>query len=471
MDSLKFLITSESKSQASEQVQTAVMNRIKDYPGRAKKNMHTVRVRVPMSVAMVLKHEPCLISLSVEGFYDRDIDSMKFAAKMEKFLGKGREEELVCVCVKMSRAMYAQLVQQTFRAPKVYPELPSRDHREEYAEAELGLKIACGMEMMYQQRKRDGVEGKGSTWEAFRQSLEKSGYFQGLLPGSSEHQRLMQNAQEYFRNTSLHSKASDLMSAPVRRIDEILALPYSVDEFKGQEFPPSDDDSWLYNGEEELNSALMERQKEMELYDLKHKSKGKEKKGQDTGSNADEFDPSDVAKSMRAFVDMVSSFEGAEAPEDRNKEVNFDVDQFFKEMESVMKRPGEADNSNIEEGSSSDLDFDDSDESDGVESAEDNDDEEDAFVQSYSDAMNEQLKATTLQKSFVRANEQIPKKDEGTSHAAEDMDEDFSPVDVDVNLVKSLLDSFSSQQGLPGPASNLLGLMGVQFPQDAKKGK
>jgi hypothetical protein len=60
---------------------------------------------------------------------------------------------------------------------------------------------------------------------------------------------------------------------------------------------------------------------------------------------------------------------------------------------------------------------------------------------------------------------------QGTSHAAEDMDEDFSPVDVDVNLVKSLLDSFSSQQGLPGPASNLLGLMGVQFPQDAKKGK
>jgi hypothetical protein len=60
---------------------------------------------------------------------------------------------------------------------------------------------------------------------------------------------------------------------------------------------------------------------------------------------------------------------------------------------------------------------------------------------------------------------------QGTSHAAEDMDNDFSPVDVDVNLLKSLLDSFSSQQGLPGPASNLLGLMGVQFPQDTKKSK
>lgn len=48
-------------------------------------------------------------------------------------------------------------------------------------------------------------------------------------------------------------------------------------------------------------------------------------------------------------------------------------------------------------------------------------------------------------------------------------EEDFSPVDVDVNLVKSLLDSFSSQEGLPGPASNLLGLMGLQLPQDSTK--
>ena len=47
----------------------------------------------------------------------------------------------------------------------------------------------------------------------------------------------------------------------------------------------------------------------------------------------------------------------------------------------------------------------------------------------------------------------------------------LSRVDVDVNLVKSFLDSFSSQQGLPGPASNLLGLVGVQLPRDDKKGK
>lgn len=158
------------------------------------------------SLAQVLKYEPGLISLAVEGFYDRDIDSMKYAAKMERFLPNGSGEEVVEASVVMSRAMYAQLMQQTFQAPKCYP-MPQRSEGKEYVEAELGMKIACGFEMIYQLRKREGVEGKGSTWEAFRESLEKSGYFEGLLPGSKEYKRLMENAVEYYNKSSVHSRA------------------------------------------------------------------------------------------------------------------------------------------------------------------------------------------------------------------------------------------------------------------------
>lgn len=165
-----------------------------------------VRVRVPASVAQVLSQEPCLIALAVEGFYDRDIDTMKYAAKMERFLSRGREEELVCVAVKMSRAMYAQLVQQAFQAPKCYPMLNRSEDRVAYLEAELGMKIACGLEMMYQQRRKEGLEGKGSSWIAFRESLERSGYFEGLIPGSKEYQRLLQNAEEYYRSSASFSR-------------------------------------------------------------------------------------------------------------------------------------------------------------------------------------------------------------------------------------------------------------------------
>ncbi|KAM1116181.1 hypothetical protein TB2_006611 [Malus domestica] len=470
-DSLNFIANFGQESLAAEPVQIAVKNRISEYPEKARRNLYVVKVRVPVAVAQVLSQEPCLISLAVEGFYDRDIDTMKYAGKMERFLSRGREEELVCVSVKMSRAMYAQLVQQAFQAPKCYP-MPNRsEDRAAYMEAELGMKIGCGMEMMYQRRRKEGLEGKGSSWEAFKESLEGSGYFEGLIPGSKEYQRLMQNAEEYYRSSALFSRASDMMSAPVRRIDEILALPYSADDFRGQEVPPSDDDSWLYNGEEELNSELMERQKEMEHYDSKKKKKQKSKEQGDAGpsssSNVDGFNPGDIAKTMQAFVQKMSSYEGAEVPESRNlTEVDFDADRFYKDLESIMKFEGNEDaaiDDDTEEGSSSEMDFD--------ESEDESEDGEDTFMHSYSDALNDELKSTTLKKSFVRADEQAPKKNEGTSHATEDMEEDFTPVDVDVNLVKSLLDSFSSQQGLPGPASNLLGLMGVQLPQDDNKGK
>lgn len=460
-----------SDTKAPEGVQRQLESRLKEYPGRAERNVHKVRVRVPVSVAKVLKHEPCLISLAVEGFYDRDIDTMKFAGKMERF---GSGEELVRVVVRMSRAMYAQLMQQTFQAPKCYPALPPRSDVEGYKEAELGMKIACGFEMIYQLKKRQGMEGKGSSWDAFTQSLERSGYFEGVLPGSMKYKRLMLNAEIYYKDSSLHDRESAMLSAPVQRIDEILALPESADDFKNQELPPSDDDSWLYGGEDELNAVLQERQKEMELYNSKKKQKSKEQDGPSNGS--ENFDLKDISNSMQAFVTKVASYEGAEVPKDRNvKDVDFDVDCFMKDMESFVRHQGNQDTGSdvdIEEGSSSDMEFDESeDDVDIAEPSDANTAGGGAFMHSYSDALNEELKGTTLSNTFVRANGESVKRDEGTSNATESMEDEFTPVDVDFNLVKNFLDSFSSQDGLPGPASNLLGLMGLQLPPDASKGK
>ncbi|CAN7101085.1 unnamed protein product [Brassica rapa subsp. narinosa] len=471
--SLRFLLErGGSESRASDPVQTALRNRVSGYPDRAWRSMHRVRVRVPVSVAHVLRHVPFLISLAVEGFYDRDVDSMKHAAKMEKFLSK--EEELVVVNVKMSRAMYAQLVQQKFQAPSCYP-MPSISDREAYAEAEIGMKIACGMEMMYQERKKEGEDGRGSGWSKYKENLEKSGYFEGLLCGSKEYKRLMENAEEYYQKSSSVSRTREIMSAPVRRIDEILALPYSEEDFKGQEVAVSDSDSWLYDGEDELNSVLQERQKEMEFYNEKkeRKQKGKEKEegGSSSDANVNNFDLGDISKSMEQFIQKVSSYKGAEVPQNRDfKEVNLDVDRFMKDIESMLGSQGGQeevdDDSDGSEGSSMDMDFDD--ESEGEDP---NDDEKEAFMESYSGAMNEELKNSTLDKSFEHVN-QLSSKQNGessktTEEKEEDDDDEFTPIDADFNLVKNLLESYSSQQGLPGPASNLLGLMGLQLPKDS----
>ena len=106
----------------------------------------------------------------------------------------------------------------------------------------------------------------------------------------------------------------------MKRIDEILALPHSADDFKSQELPPSDDDSWLYGGEDELNAALQERQKEMDFFNSKqkkNKSKEQEELGLASGQDVDEYDLGGIAKSMQSFIEKMSSYEGAELPDDR----------------------------------------------------------------------------------------------------------------------------------------------------------
>lgn len=206
---LRALRSGRFDTRASDPVQAAVQRRISAYPAKAVENMHRVRVRVPLPVAKVLREEPCLISLAVEGFYDRDVDSMKHAMRMERFLGSrgGEEVEMVTVAVTMSRVMYGQLVMQKFQAPKGYPMPVMKEAGSvAYGEAELGMKITCGFEMMYQERKKMGEEGRGGTWEAFLGSLESSGVFQGLLPGSKEYQRIMDGAMEYYRSSSLSSR-------------------------------------------------------------------------------------------------------------------------------------------------------------------------------------------------------------------------------------------------------------------------
>jgi len=92
---------------------------------------------------------------------------------------------MVEVLVSMSRAMYAQLHQQMFAAPRKYPMPAAADPK--YKQAELGMKLTCGFEMMYWDRQR--FEGDDvSMRDGASQSLSLicsqifCPQFSGLLP-------------------------------------------------------------------------------------------------------------------------------------------------------------------------------------------------------------------------------------------------------------------------------------------------
>ena len=55
-------------------------------------------------------------------------------------------------------------------------------------------------------------------------------------------------------------------------------------------------------------------------------------------------------------------------------------------------------------------------------------------------------------------------KEEGDT-GEEEVGGALEPVDVDFNLVKNLLESYTSQEGGAGPASNILQSLGVHIPE------
>jgi hypothetical protein len=118
-------------------------------------------------------------------------------------------------------------------------------------------------------------------------------------------------------------------------------------------------------------------------------------------------------------------------------------------------------------------DEDDSD--DASSSASDSDDEDNdgharrrggGFNAAYASALDAQLRGTAMASDFTRASA-APAGEAAAAVDDEEDDDDSRPVDVDLNLVQSLLASYTAQEGLPGPASNLLGLMGLALPHDA----
>lgn len=86
------------------------------------------------------------------------------------------------------------------------------------------------------------------------------------------------------------------------------------------------------------------------------------------------------------------------------------------------------------------------------------------FVE-YLDAMDRELAKTTIASSFENQNTK--------KTCFEDFDdiEDFQPVDIDANTVKNMMQSYKAQMGSSGPASILLGSLGVQLNEQKKNDK
>lgn len=446
------LLFNEQKdtSIASAGVQNAIFDKISGYPNKIKDNLHLSKVYVPIAIAAILKKRPELISAAVHAFCDRDPLDVKVCKAMKYFPPENR----VYTNVLFTKCLYAMMINSKYIPDKRTGWYLPLINSKEYKSHNLGMKIACGFEILVSQANPSSSIDNDKSWQNYLKSLKEKDYFNGLLEHSKEYNNLLNKAKEFYTNHRDSMYYSPKIGEDILNITRNLDL--NNETFNNADLQEEDDDSWLSINPEELDKFLQEKYGKKKVLTLTNNS-----------------DPNDFSHKLTSFLHHISDLDGAEFPDKdspvrppRNKKnkskeslpaainndnkspkINFDPNSFESAVQNIL-------NFVIPEDDSWNLESD----------SEMSDYEDDNFVKEesyseknkmvkYMEEMDRELASTTLGESFV-------KKNNGDNF--EDI-ENFNPVDIDMNALKNILESYKSQMGDPGPSSNMLGPMGIHF--------
>ncbi|PNJ40595.1 protein ecdysoneless homolog isoform X1 [Pongo abelii] len=417
------IITAHSeKILASESIRAAVNRRIRGYPEKIQASLHRAHCFLPAGIVAVLKRRPRLVAAAVQAFYLRDPIDLRACRVFKTFLPETR--------------------------------IMTSAH---------GFEILCSKCSPHFSDCKKSLVTASPLWASFLESLKKNDYFKGLIEGSAQYRERLEMAENYFQ-LSVDRPESSLAMSPGEEILTLLqTIPFDIEDLKKKEanLPPEDDDQWLDLSPDQLDQLLQEAAGKKES-----ESVSKEEKEQN-------YDLTQVSESLKAFISKVSTHKGAELPREPSEApITFDADSFLNYFDKILgPRPHESDSDDLDEedfeclDSDDDLDFETHEpgEEASLKGTLDN-------LKSYMAQMDQELAHTCISKSFTTRKQVEPvsqttdnNSDEEDSGTGESV---MAPVDVDLNLVSNILESYSSQAGLAGPASNLLQSMGVQLPDN-----
>ncbi|XP_061693665.1 protein ecdysoneless homolog [Syngnathoides biaculeatus] len=481
---LALLSSQPEACRASSKITCALNKRMDGYPEKIAVSLHRAHCFVPAGVAMVLEQRPNLVAPAVSAFYLRDPIDLQACHNFKNFPPDTR----LLTSVTFTRCLYAQLQQQHFVPDKRSGfTMPARSDPLHKA-YDLGMKLAHGFEILCSKCRLPSSEGDvpvscNSQWKRFLQSLKSNGYFREEMEGSSGWRQLMTSAEHFFRQ-SVTSKSSEMSPG-----EEVLQLLKSFDPTNLQELrkreaqlPQEDSDSWL-----DVTAADLERMLEERAGSGSGVTTGKRpqsaRQAENTGStetgDSEEEEEAGysllgVSRRMEGFLNAKSSYMGAELPRNSScgHPFTYDTATFISELERIL------DTSDVET-----LDSDDLQEDEWAEVGEEDEELDEApsapgeingmealnTIKGYMDQMDQELMNTHIGQSFNQTSSPSadPPATRPLSNSAEDAE--IQPLDVDLNLVTNLMESLSSQEGLAGPASNLLQSLGIHLPLNSDR--
>ncbi|KAH9947701.1 SGT1-domain-containing protein [Amylocystis lapponica] len=360
-DSLKLVRDPSVDTTAPPDVEKLVWQRISGYPSAARQHVHTTSVYIPVDIAKALSVDPSLVQKPVETFYTRDALQLRAVHRMSRF----PPQPSVLTTVKMTRTAYAQLVGQKFHPPKIFGRWQEREGTSEWRWRDVGMKLACGFEMLYQESKsrtdtavsaetlkasvrlfffasgfrmlnvfldktdaRKDALRRNPDYKTYIQNLVSSGYFKGELEGSKYWCMLEDKAAAAF----IEARRDDDASRPSFTAAFNAALSQAGDA-PSVPTQHEDSDDWLNVNAEDFDEMLEKT--------LGNKAKSPPQASSDA-MNVDQADNAeteedklakeqasrlqDLAKKVEEFVEGEGDVEGARFADEELSDEEFSDD-------------------------------------------------------------------------------------------------------------------------------------------------
>lgn len=438
------------------------MERVKDFPASIDENFHRQTVYVPIAVAALLRHNRQLIAPAVQAFCNRDPIDMKACRAMRYFPPENR----VYTSVAFTKCLFAMLMHNNYLPDRRTGwQIPSSNSPHFKAHL-LGVKIACGFEILASQAKSASADiEQDREWVKYLESLKGRNYFQGNIEGSKSYQELLAAAKEYYVENRESMRVTPKIGDEI--LKDMKQLDISFDEFKQleQSLPDSDSDNWLNIAPGDLDEMLQKRYGIKNLLSKDANANSAELTGMLTDflDQESEFDGVDVNKNISSLAEQIKNGHASNSPVHlaggSTSKIDFDADMFSSCVQNLLDLVIPEDNWESH-SDMSDYENDDDLLAKNIDEISKNAHQKGrkkkknakkSNIDAYMQQMDRELASTTIGKSFEKKTQ--PKKAD-----FDDFDdiEDFQPVDVDMNVVKNMMESFQLQGAAAGPTSNLL---------------
>ncbi|KAF2734666.1 SGT1-domain-containing protein [Polyplosphaeria fusca] len=442
-EALAIIEQTPTRMQHLPKVETEAFHRLKGYPAAISENQHHATLPLPRRVAHVLHTKPSHVAAAVEAFYLRDPVSLRLLQPEKSDVAlKFPPTDFVEVSVRFTKVLYAQLLGQRWTPPGPYGDALAgliknggKATSRSREKCEIGVKLAAGFEMLVQHK----------------------------LYANKKNARELQ-----------------LLLDDLEAGEEILPIDAEIAQWPKLE----DDESWLNIDFAEFERELAGKGGAMgaeggfgdknaqenlrKMVDRFNKFLEDDSTGNDRAGSLDPMDmDNDSDAERRAWDDPEDSDETDEEADDEQADAEYA--EYEKAYETYMSLSSAEKSVLLDEARE-------------LANAEEADKEEDDEIQK----LTEMMEAELFSHGALKLNPESDKKSDATKnpkldkgkgkarldkvdeedHADEDDDEE-EYLDEDYNLADNMLKAFKGQAGLAGPAGNLMGMMGVQFPPDA----